>query len=1174
MSESIRSTRRSLIAPMEMHALCIGPNEVDSQAVGPAFSFAAMAAKESNHAFAQPNVTEKVIEHGKPFATGAPLGIGVHLHWTLPEPLRHAVDHTDPPPPYSGQSAEAPPIGGGFPAVPNRWLVTRFVFQRDGVYRARRWVVESDRLISTPSQQWGWRHPSVPVDLGTSEQRSRYIGKHFPAEDWDEGEGAPRFSPLTALGYGDPGFAAFYPNCSTVFGFYDALNDLEMTQPLKLGYHVVGWYGGNVEDFLATDAGREAMPQLDGAAKPATRPECLLSNSELHEIDWNPGTRYLQPSTARLACAIGPSSAEALSVLLAAAAGAAQLEGGLNTLQFGELEKLGRRLDAADRFAAQLHEAGFNSSTGGTLWALKVPERPSTIGPAPIPVPASLMQHVARLSANQQRLDRRRGTLATARRSLYADWYRFQLARYDFPSPTGIRDSLFVEPMLKQANAIEAQVAFIAHQQRRLDRCIDAITSRLPAGYSLEQQPAPRFWQPCNPSLMLLGQDTQHQHAAIRRSVTSNQAPWRTDEQIVRQLVTPIVGKLLNLEDCPWNFHWTCPGLPSGLAATIRALVDEAALFALGHRPAIVKYLADNDGEHTGASLAAKLFSDAVDAFFSERPGASLPFNRAVPPRAPLHLGEGRSPWLPLQVQYEARFTPAGDEAADCYRGMSILSRHGTLQLTHAISAILEHDLQAPGLTDLQTWLDRLPLATQAMTGFNAMLLQMSPSGQLPVTDPYLLATKKDELNQEGVRRIRQAIAHENWFAPLPEKKRVMVRSGTLHLQRIRIVDSFGRFRDHGEHTSQPLDVLAARSVRNDARTSGVPIVRLPSRITQPARLHFRWLSAWSGFFHPDANPPASPVIGWVLLDNVDGGLTIFDADANPLGTLLSTAGQEPQLLWRTAAPSVAIKHPQGALIKAHPELRSFVLTLHAGKIDRFLAFRERIREALKDIQPSSAMTDESWSQLIGRPLALVRATLAIELKGGLAPDLSWRAVAERESKTASKTKLRPIPVTIGATGRLSDGLIAYWKRTEFRMIFRNKAPVPPDDATIPVIPDAETPAVITLLIDPQASVHARCDVLPVKAISLPSEYYRLILNRLGVLLRAGPLLTAQGTAPSPTVPAHAQGEWTWYEPSGDNYPLRTEPPTASAAILERQEIAEGWLSLQTRDTPQGSSST
>ncbi len=53
--------------------------------------------------------------------------------------------------------------------------------------------------------------------------------------------------PLTAVGYGDPTFAALYANCRSIFGLHDAYAG--PTEDLR--YEVLGWYSDPSQDCLA-----------------------------------------------------------------------------------------------------------------------------------------------------------------------------------------------------------------------------------------------------------------------------------------------------------------------------------------------------------------------------------------------------------------------------------------------------------------------------------------------------------------------------------------------------------------------------------------------------------------------------------------------------------------------------------------------------------------------------------------------------------------------------------------------------------------------------------------------------------------------------------------------------------------------------------------------------------
>src|SRR6185437_15407660 len=68
---------------------------------------------------------------------------GVHLHWAMPDALTHADTSAG---------------GMKFPALPNRWLVTRVT----GAGRAaRHWIIRSDAVSASPPG--GNPAPTVPV---------------------------------------------------------------------------------------------------------------------------------------------------------------------------------------------------------------------------------------------------------------------------------------------------------------------------------------------------------------------------------------------------------------------------------------------------------------------------------------------------------------------------------------------------------------------------------------------------------------------------------------------------------------------------------------------------------------------------------------------------------------------------------------------------------------------------------------------------------------------------------------------------------------------------------------------------------------------------------------------------------------------------------------------------
>lgn len=189
-----------------------------------------------------------------------PLGIGIHLHWELPDYFRRG----------------AQPAQGGdvvFPQAPNRWLVIRYLSLLDpgtkkyGEVQSKSWIVESDFVASaiTPDPD-GVLRPTVSVPLPANQQPGKppfmFMGRVVAYENWNPAsepaanylpafkgsDGKPLF--LTSIGFVGPSFSAYYPECCSVFGFWDHFKDLadifaaitgNNSIQFKVSYQVIGW---------------------------------------------------------------------------------------------------------------------------------------------------------------------------------------------------------------------------------------------------------------------------------------------------------------------------------------------------------------------------------------------------------------------------------------------------------------------------------------------------------------------------------------------------------------------------------------------------------------------------------------------------------------------------------------------------------------------------------------------------------------------------------------------------------------------------------------------------------------------------------------------------------------------------------------------------------------------
>lgn len=445
----------------------------------------------------------------------------------------------------------------------------------------------------------------------------------------------------------------------------------------------------------------------------------------------------------------------------------------------------------------------------------------------------------------------------------------------------------------------------------------------------------------------------------------------------------------------------------------------------------------------------------------------------------------------------------------------------------------------------------------QALSGFNEALVMRRQSYQLPVADPLAFSD-----TQRFVARVRDAVGSERRSSPEPLDDFNPIRAGALNLLRLRLVDTFGRTRElaWGEvAASEPLTPVDTR----------YPVL-LPPRIAQPLRLNFRWLAADSAEVEMNEHPATTPVTGWILANHLDGSLMVYDAGGLAVGSL-TPSPEEP---WQPAPGAdrrIAIEDI------ASPALRRAVrwmaqrqrASLDAGDatpfLDRFLAL---VDSALEHVEPDFAAHHQSQALLVGRPLALVRATLDLELQGPPVPHLGWSVFrqdlrrAGRDSHGFADVRW---PVRIGEHGQLNDGLVGYWVEDgdgfagEKFYAPQSEAPAGAPVADDPLVPrgaapiyleqaPSSPPRTVSMLVDPRGVVHATCGVAPTKAIDIPADQYQPALRAIEVTFLTAPVLTERGSI-RVSLPDEPGFTWSWLMRGREGWTER-----GTAGVLTRQE--------------------
>jgi hypothetical protein len=446
---------------------------------------------------------------------------GLHLHWALPDAL--TTGH------HRLGSAQ-------FPAVPNRWLVRRFT---SGGRLQKSWVVESDFLhpydandqpiVQPPAQGLAAWPDGKPITFPTIRRQLpndspgmasgaafRYMGRCLLLEDWlkpgpnngndylngrDAQTKKYRFSlyPLTAIGYGEPAFAAYYPNCYSVFGFCD----VELDASASYQYEVIGWFHEPDLDplqsaelaNLSSDAARYAAlcqefrwcPAKADTEKPF--PDYTVCYGIL-TLTPNQVGLWQPPGAANFDLAIGNTGGEALSALLAdkvatppQPADKVVIEDQLEAMNLAPA-LAGIEIDYAAHFAQTRHGRGFRGLAGGSRWAV-LPKRPQPASAAdairdsmPQPaLPDAGAHALDALNTAQEAYDMAQQEIAELRYQVFCDWHKFLSAYYS--------DAVDLRPFREQAddmgNFIKQQPLFLLNDKVGLAGTLSVASDRCQA---------------------------------------------------------------------------------------------------------------------------------------------------------------------------------------------------------------------------------------------------------------------------------------------------------------------------------------------------------------------------------------------------------------------------------------------------------------------------------------------------------------------------------------------------------------------------------------------------------------------------------------------------------------------------------------------------------------------
>ncbi|MFI7502484.1 hypothetical protein ACIBVL_29185 [Streptomyces sp. NPDC049687] len=1088
--------------------------------------------------------------------TGREDRLGVYLQWELPAALTR------------GRHDEQEGIGD-FPLVPNRWLVVRHA---ESTRALRAWIVESDYLDPMDGSV-SFQNPDFDPGTDSEEPAGTLIGKcHELTGPWREPTG--RRAPfLTAIGPGLLTFSVFQPYNKNVFSLHDTLLDTsegELPARERLSYFVVGWYADADSDILAgADDLATLLERLQWTPPVGSGSgirSSVYSGTVLH-LDWDltgPVPDSPCPRPADVTAIVSNSIAEAVAELGGQADGHSALsaeEAGLfRAFLLGGIDALEER----DRPEADIltdrraHDCAFGPVSGGYRWFIG--ERGEETGHITSRAARTAeAETVADLNRRQAAHDATEAELDAAREHLYHLWWLTHLKKKHADFNARIDDELDPRNPDGAAGRVVALANRLADQRAelpwgkseadlaaRIDALYPAYGAR--AARRLIRVPAEEFEYSADPVLTLEGANL---HAPLTRDTA---LPCRTPERLVTRasgISTADVAATAAQIDLTGQQPHCLPALLSEFLILERALQTGAIRDVTGTLP---EY-----GTAKWTMPWQPLFLLWKAEYFP------LPFRDDDTPHWEFidgtryqWKGTGE-PGKPLTVSGRQILAPSAGHIVD-----------GTLQSY----ARVRDQLPADTLRQVRSQAREANYLSQVLDGFGAAIAQRQPlaglqptgsladligSGDYPPPDPGPL--KASDWDPDPVSTFQE------------------LRAGQLAFLELAVVDRFGRSvnlitNPAHFHPEMPDTMRPAHPVSGyDSHR----LIELGPRLLQPARLRFDFLTATTDE-ETDLTPGSNPVCAWLLPNRLDESLVVHAPDGAALGELrvtLNTAGRR-EVSWSALPGSEVTRFEQLEALAPHPyRLLDAVKSRGPGTFD---AFRATLDQALQTIDPDGP-ADPGLGFLIGRPLALVRTRLAMNLSGPLRTDVSWQNLFQ---PSPSQLPTYPWTIRLGEAQQSDDGLVGYVLDDDYEHFETVVEPSPDGGEYLrPIgdVPDLElnfgdrSTAVATLLLDPRAAVHATTDILATKRVFVPQEFTDEAIARMSVNFRTGPLLAAttalrgaggesEETILTPS-PAGVVGTWSWSENRGGDWAkLPILGQDQYDLPLAEPEIRSGFLTL------------
>lgn len=1054
-----------------------------------------------------------------------PLEPGIHLHFILPDAFTHSAD------------------GNDYPAVPNRYIVTRIWREEGssntdaiagetsgGLLKAKGWVVESDFVSLDKAYD---KSITIPCFADPDVRKKwRYLGRNYPAEKMPEMEGKGEYlDKLTAVGAGDVLFAAYYPNCRSVFGFYDDLSDLPVRETVTLTYFVMGYFSDQKQDPLSgvktAEEWAEALESLGFSADRQGEPGRTVLYGAIDAIEWKGFSYdYANIPKGKVNIVLGNNSAEALSKTIknSMEPGSPVTERMLNALQYELYDQMDKP-DGNFLIDDQIHyhmfarhdsmDSSFHiSADQNTEWAgKKLGDR------------FSALQKEGKQTGDWKR------KLEFYKMTLFALWEQYILLyeedgkqQEEYPSGEEL-----LEEIRKTARTVQELEENIGRAEMNYQGNMERIRQELPAGASCGESGNEFFFAAADPAIMLSGEGINRTFAFGEDGRFTSNGTLKCQTETVHTDIDN--GELI--KKCFGGIDY-CDKLPPEYADLLvqTCLVSEAVLEAVTSLAGKVKITGELSSE---IALNKKPFDFATLFMIwgaDYHPTRTCQENDNTLEGWRLEYGD-------TNLAYHGGMLPQQLKKYNI-SGQVLLTPHAVNTLGNVIERYADMYGEKEELEEIARKVKKMSVISQGLSGFSEFFSGFRQSLQFPV-----MGIGGDE---EEERLVSSLIGNER-KSILPDQDILPMHGGYIRVTDLALVSSFGLM--------QP---LVQASYYNGcevdfAETMACPVKDyglLTPSFSDFTRLNAGFVSAEDDEIWTSEAPETSPVCGIVVPEILNRRLLAFTADGTYKGMIKTVyRGRLPGARW-VSAPGGNKSFEKVDF--GNDSFRNFLKELLEGK-NAFYEFN-----ALMDVFLNRKRGTEQI--LWGRPLALMRMQVSFEFDGFPQFQKKYEDFKKYESGGIRNAKFR---LGFGDMERISDGLFGCFDDSDFSGLypaFGADNPLESEDyirySRSIFISNSDNGRYFTLLAEPDSPVSIQTGLLPVKTVRLEAVHTK-IMGKLPLSAEISPLLSPKQEAAMPALPQDAgKVPYRWYYAEKEEYVKRNiVPPIVS---FEETELMDGFI--------------